>query len=372
MHIALIKTGALGDVVRTTALLPGFLRVAPDLDLTWITAPGARRLVDGLPEVARTVTIDEPPDAAWRREHYDWVISLDDGHEECALASSLSADRLSGGYLGPDGRRLYTPDVEPWFGMGILRPADRGGLGAANELKKVNTKTVATLLYECLGLPLPLGRTSLPLTDADREMARSWLSHSGPKGSGSRVGMNTGAGGRWRFKSWGEGQTALLARRLHDEHGARVLVLGGEAEKDRNLAIAAEADRPGRVVAGPEGLDLMEFAALIEATDLLVTSDSLALHLGVASGRPVVSFFGPTSADEIEIYGHGEKVVTPLDCRCCYLKDCDIRPHCMQSIPVEIMLEAAERWIPAPRPDSAGDRGALRGHRHLNQEGHST
>ena len=93
----------------------------------------------------------------------------------------------------------------------------------------------------------------------------------------------------------------------------------------------------------------VDFAALIGRLDLLVTSDSLALHLAVAQGRPVVCFFGPTSASEIELYGHGEKVVTPLGCQCCYLKDCNIRPHCMASISVEEMLAAARRWLPACR-----------------------
>jgi heptosyltransferase-2 len=357
MHIALIKTGALGDVVRTTSLLPGLRRGDAVIDLTWITAEEARCLVDGLQDVTRTVAIDDPEDAPWRHARYDWVISLDDGHEECALASSLRAERLSGGYLGPDGRRLYTSDLEPWFGMGILRPAHRGGLDAANALKKTNTKTVATLLYECLGLPLPPGRIRVPLADAHRDAAHRWLSESGPRGTGPLVGVNTGAGGRWRFKSWGEGQTALLARRLHDQHGARVVLLGGEAEAGRNNAISDEAARPGGIVAGPTGMDLLEFAALIEATALLVTSDSLALHLGVAVGRPVVSFFGPTSAEEIEVYGYGEKVVTPLDCRCCYLQDCDIRPHCMQMISVDMLMAAVARWLPVvARGPIADDR----------------
>jgi len=345
MRIALIKTGALGDVVRTTALLPGLRRLSPALDLTWITAPGAIDLVHGLADVSLACRIDDPDDAPWRHRRYDWVISLDDGEEECRLASKLTSDRISGGYLGPDGSRLYTEDVEPWFGMGILRPASRGGLNEANALKKINTKTVATLLYESLGLPTPIGQTSLPVAERHRSRARGWLESVGWGLDRPLVGMNTGAGGRWRFKSWGESQTAELARRVHDKHGAKVVLLGGSAEASRNEDIASLAGRGG-VIAGPTDLGLLEFTALIEQCDLLVTSDSLALHLSVAVGRPVVAFFGPTSADEIETYGLGEKVVTHLECRCCYLKDCDVRPHCMQSISVDRMEQSVARWLP--------------------------
>ncbi len=346
MRVALIKTGALGDVVRTTAILPGLFRLDPEMELTWITAPGALELVHGLRGVAEAVRLDDPADAPWRSRAYDWVISLDDGRDECELASSLESPKISGGFLGPDGNRLYTEDVEPWFGMGILRPASRGGLEAANALKKVNTKTVAALLYQCLGLPGPVGRTSLPVGEAHREVASSWAASRGWDAETPLVGMNTGAGGRWRFKSWGQDQTALLARRLHDERGVRVVILGGEAEADRNSSIVTEADRPGAIVAGPSGLSILEFAALIERCSLLVTSDSLALHLAVAVDRPTISFYGPTSADEIETYGKGEKVVTPLGCRCCYLKDCEVRPHCMQSIDVETLATAVAGWLP--------------------------
>jgi heptosyltransferase-2 len=348
MRVALIKTGALGDVVRTTALLPGLRRLAPDLELTWVTAPGAVDLVRGHPDVARTALIDAPDDASWRHEHYDWVISLDDEPEMCCLASRLSASRRSGAYETELGERSYTADVEAWFGMGILRPVSQGGLDRANALKRLNDRTVADLLYETLGLPLPIGKTFIDVPDHLDDQARHWLSDAGLGDASPVIGMNTGAGGRWRFKSWGEDQTATLAQSLHDEHSAGVVILGGPAEERRNGNIVRAADRPG-VIAGETDLGLLEFTALIGRCDLLITSDTLALHLAVARGVPVVSFFGPTSMAEIELYGRGEKVVTPLDCRCCYLRDCDAKPNCMQAIRVEDLRRAANRCLIAGR-----------------------
>ena len=346
-NLALIKTGALGDVVRTTALLPGLRRQNPDLELTWITAAEATDLVQGHPNVARVVTIDEPADAAWRRESYDWVLCLDDGLAECRLASSLLAARRSGGYEAADGTQRYTDDVAPWFGMGLLRPEKQGGLEYANLLKKANRETFGAIFYRALGLPGPVARPFVPLEPARVVKARSWLERTGLSRIAPRIGLNTGAGGRWRFKSWGEEQTADLAGRLVDEFGAVVVVLGGPAEQARNQSIVSAAGSPN-VVATPNDLGLLDFTALIDQCDLLVTSDSLALHLGVARRRPVVPFFGPTSDAEIDLYGCGEKVVTPLGCRCCYLSDCAVRPHCMQSISAQDLIQAIRRSLTSP------------------------
>jgi len=353
MRVALIKTGALGDVVRTTALLPGLRRLDPKLELTWITAPGALELVQGHPDVLRAVVIDDDPDAAWRHERYDWLLSLDDDVEACRLASQLGAARLSGAYETPQGERRYTADLEPWFGMGILRPRELGGLDEANALKKRNAKTVATIFYETLGLPFPVGRPYVGLAARYIEAARRLLANLGLSGGSPLIALNTGAGARWEFKSWGEDQTAELAQRLHDELGVGVLVLGGSAERERNQRIVARAGR-SRVVEAPTNLELLAFTALIGLCRVLVTSDSLALHLGTALDMPVIAFFGPTSGAEIDVYGRGEKIITPLECRCCYLKTCDIRPHCMQSIGLPTLFEAVRHWLPQSR--LPGDR----------------
>src|SRR5262245_3269337 len=146
MRVALIKTGALGDVVRTTALLPGLRRLDPGLSLTWITMRPALDLVCHHPDVAHAVLLDDPDGASWRHNAYDWIISLDDGADECRLATRLASlapgTKLSGAFEDFDGRRRYTADVDPWFGMGILRPPELGGLDRANELKRLNSRTV--------------------------------------------------------------------------------------------------------------------------------------------------------------------------------------------------------------------------------------
>ena len=348
MRIAVLKVGALGDVLRTTALLPGFRRLYPGLDLTWVTSAQALPLLEGNPLVQRTVDYREPGPREWAGLNYDWVISLDDDVEVCRLASKLSCRRLSGSYADGAGELRYTSDLEEWFGMGRLRRPEDGGLERANQLKRINTDDYGSILYRGLGLPLPVEPPALTVPEEDKARVRDWI-RANNLAARTLIGLNTGAGDRWKYKSWGIDQTVELARQLSHRPGTAAVVLGGEAERSRNQEIAARAGSPG-VIAAPCDLSLLSFAALIGNLAVLVTSDSLAMHIGIALERPVVAFFGPTSSSEINLFGRGEKIATQLECRCCYLPDCDVRPHCMQSISVERMSAAVLHSIGAPGP----------------------
>ncbi len=91
---------------------------------------------------------------------------------------------------------------------------------------------------------------------------------------------------------------------------------------------------------------IRQFQALIGRCDLIVSGDSLGMHLAIAEKRPVVVLFGPTCPQEIELYGRGEKIVSPLACAPCYRAECDRGPTCMQAIEPETVVAAVKRWLP--------------------------
>jgi heptosyltransferase-2 len=342
MRVLIIKTGALGDVLRTTALLPALKRCYPDAEITWVAAPAALPLLEHNPLIDRLTLIDGAS-AAWRTDVYDWVISLDEEPAACRLASGLKTHRLSGAYTAADSTPRYTDDMAQWFGMGLLRPEGEGGLERANELKRENLSPYSTILYECLKLPPPVAHPQIIVPPESRRPAQAWLAGTSLAAYSGVVGINTGAGGRWALKKWGEEQTAALAVELNRKFNVGVVILGGEKEKERNERIERMAS--GRCVVAPTDWGLKCFSALVGLCRVIVTSDSLALHVAVASGVPVIAFFGPTSAAEIDLFESGRKVVTPLPCRCCYLRSCDVRPHCMESIELRDLVAAASDWL---------------------------
>lgn len=329
-RILILKTGALGDVLRTTSILPGLHARYPDAAITWVTAPAARPLVARHPLV-RDVHCVSPKDAqavAALAEPlggvvWDRLLSFDDEEPLCALASTLEARQVSGAYMRDDGARAYTEDVGPWFDMGLLSVH---GKERADELKVQNMRTHPAIFAEMLGIEM--GRPELPLPEEELAYAARFAAEHGLRARGRVVGLNTGAGGRWKTKEMPLDEVVELARELHVACLGEVtfLVLGGPDEAERNaqiLARLAALEPPVPAVDGRTDNGLERFGALIDLCDLLIVSDSMALHVALARDVRVVSFFAPTSAEEIELYGLGEKVVSTAPDYCSYRTDAD-------------------------------------------------
>lgn len=330
-RVLIIKTGALGDVIRTTSILPGLADLYPSLEVCWVTAPAARALIEHHPliDVVETMaTEDGDPlgqlatqlsaGGAWDR-----VLSLDDEYPMCKLASLLPSHTLSGATLDASGERVYTDDVAPWFDMGLL---SRHGKESADQLKIANQRTHPELFASMLGLDP--GRSGLFLTEEAREQARAFAVSCGLDSDRPLVGLNTGAGGRWRTKELPVQRTVEMARQIAAglDGACSFLVLGGLEERARNQALldGLRAAAPAvRVVDAGNDNGLLDFAAKIELVDLLVSSDSMALHMGIALQRKIVCFFAPTSAAEIDLYGQGEKVWSSAPDYCSYLPEAD-------------------------------------------------
>jgi len=331
-RIAILKTGALGDVLRTTSILPGLAARYPRLEVTWVTAPAAADLVRGNARVARVLTVDPRDPAAiaglgdaLADEAFDRVLSFDDEVDLCRLATRLAGGdvhaHVSGAYLDDAGERRYTPDVAPWFDMGLL---SAHGKEEADRRKVANRDSHPAIFARMLGVAM--GEPELGLEDDAVAFAADFAERTSLSARGPVVGLNTGAGGRWESKKLPVERVAELVRGLHAAREGRVgfLLLGGPDEQERNAAILAAAGGDGvHLVDGGTQNPLPRFAALVDRLDALVTSDSLALHVAVARRVPIVAFFAPTSAAEIELYGRGEKVQSTAPDYCSYRADAD-------------------------------------------------
>jgi heptosyltransferase-2 len=128
-----------------------------------------------------------------------------------------------------------------------------------------------------------------------------------------------------------------------DAFGAKVLLLGGPNEIERNREI--ETRSVVRVINTGNHNTFREFAALLNKCDLLVSGDTMAVHVAAALGVPVVVFFGNRLPDEIEIYGKGKKILTEMECRGCYKFKCEFEETCMDRLQAGTVFRAVEEVL---------------------------
>ncbi len=335
-RVLMVKLAATGDVLRTTAFLPAIHATWPGAKVTWLTRKSAAALFDGNPLVDEVLTTEDAVTAArLATETFD-VVLCPDADPDAAVLAAMAKGRERRGYVRDAAGHIVPlgPGAARWLAMGL-----------SDTSKQANTQTYQHLVAEVLGLePAAVREPILECSPADRSDVARFT--AALPGSGALIGLNTGAGGRWAYKQWTrEHQGTFL--RLATDAGLRVLLLGGpeEVATHREL-LAANAGRP--VFDGGNHNSYSRFAALVDHCKVVVTSDSLAVHVASARKVPAVVLFGPTSAAEIELYGRGSKIVPPgLDCLCCYLPRCDRVPHCQALIEPTVVLAAVQHWLTA-------------------------
>ena len=338
-HILIIKCGALGDVLRTTFIARGFKEQYPSCTITWLTKDNAQDILKNNPFV--DVLIPWSKKDSLLSHSFDRVISLDDELEMCTFASALQTKKLQGAFL-LEGKRAYTADVEQWFGMGLLRPAAEGGKEKADELKKKNRHSFQYLYAEMFHLPSSLDkRPILFLSIEELFFGQQLLEKYAIPSSQKIIGVNTGAGTRWLLKMLSIEKTVQVCHELAKD--ATVLLLGGTDEVERNQQIKALCPQDNIILVEATA-HIREFASILQVCDLIITGDTLALHIALALGKQTLVFFGPTSPWEIEMFGYGEKIFKDSSCLCCYKQTTEKKPSCIDLItPEDILIPAKQR-----------------------------
>jgi len=340
-RILIVKLDALGDVLRTTCLLPSLKRRSPDSHITWMTSKAAVPVLENNPYLDETLTMSAEGLARFQVESFDLVLNPDASKRSSALASLANGRDKRGYVLGENGQvRPLTREAVEWF-----------ELGARDDLKRMNRKTYQEHLHGICGVRPASQRIVLRLSEEERRSAGRFARLAGLGPETRLVGFNTGASSRWPRKRWPRERFLDLAAALRKIFDGRVLLLGGPLERETNRWIAATSGGFAVDSGGDHGL--RGYFALIDLCDVVVTGDTLGLHAALALGKRVVALFGPTSPWEIDMYGQGERIAAEMDCICCYRTDCVKSPGCMDRIGVETVLDATHRALECKVPTGA-------------------
>lgn len=288
------QTCSLGDVLRTTPLLSALKEQYPESNITWYVDAAAAGLLAGNPRIDKVLVHDPFVPFQLMRQQFDMVINLEKHPGICALADMVNGwnfygfriDVSTGKYLAYEKGQQFLDYIQT-----KLNPNPLGRCWQQN-------------LIEMLGLEWKQQSYTLgykPTTDIQYD-----------------VGLNHMIGPKWPTKKMPEEKWNQLAKELEKE-GLRISWQQGAN-------------------------NLNDYMDWLNSCEMIVTHDSLGLHLALALKRRVVALFGPTNPLEVHFYGLGEAVTGPsCPIMPCGKPDCKNRTHCMMEIPISKIIKSVHR-----------------------------
>ena len=141
-----------------------------------------------------------------------------------------------------------------------------------------------------IGLKLEVERRTLFPSTADQQRANVFWQEHGLPGK-FVVAMCLGAGKA--YKLWPVERFAAVADFLVEQYGAKILLVGSSADRDRSAALVAVVKHREAMVDAAGKFKLLEQAAVLKLCRLFVSVDTGPLYIADAMGVPVVDIAGP-------------------------------------------------------------------------------
>jgi lipopolysaccharide heptosyltransferase I len=367
-RILIVKPSSLGDVIHALPVAVALKEAFPAAKVDWVVSRAYAELVAAQPCVDDVLLFDR---GRWggrgfwrnRREWWQLVGALRSANYDVAidlqgLARSALLTRASGAAVR----------------LGLARAREFGRLGYTVTVTPREPEAHAVERYlqvlRALGVAPPAEpRFALSIPEEARQRVESELARE----LVTESILCVAPGARWETKRWPAERFAEAARRLAEEappgRGVRIIVVGTEEDRPLAQGICARV--------GEQALDwtgrtsLVELAALLHRSALLLTNDSGPMHLAAALGTPVVAVFGPTNPGRTGPYqapgkhphpptqrgpveeGRGEGAVagaravvvrSAVPCGPCYQRRCD-RPVCLEEVRVEDVVNEARALL---------------------------
>ena len=275
---------SLGDVIRATVILWALKEKYPDSHISWAVSAEAEPLLSGNPFIDRVLVWDQFLPFQLIREKYDILINLEKIPGLCAIADSVDA----------------------WTKYGFRFDSQTGSYDAYEK-----------------GLRF-IDYIESKKSDPDR-------------GAWQQVMIEMLGGVEWKGQKYIIGYKPKSTEQY--DIGLNYLVGSKWPSKGMQLeawqGIEKKLLASGYLVSWQQGQgNLYEYMEWINSCHLIISSDSLGLHIAFAFGKRIVGLFGPT--DPSEIYLYDESVVLRSECGCpempCWSARCLTGLNCMSNI----------------------------------------
>jgi heptosyltransferase-1 len=334
--ILIIRLSAIGDIVMASPVIRALRSRYPQAHIAWLVQPEVKELLLHDPALDEVIV--------WPRREWEqlWRQRLwrELWRAFRVFQRSLRARRFD---LAIDMQGLLKSGIWAWLSGAPARVGLDSREGSALLVNRVvrspdSRRISSEYLHLAGALGLDTGDFPLHLTisDADEAAALEIVRRHGLQGGYAVICPFTTR----PQKHWFEERWAELARRLLDQFGLPVLMLGGPGDRDAAACITRLA---GDCLIDLTGeTRLMQAAALIGRARLLVGVDTGLSHMGIALDTPTINLFGSTRPYLDTARPSAEVLYHPLPCSPCRRNPtCNGAFTCMRLITVEEVTGAA-------------------------------
>lgn len=272
------RTVNLGDVLRTTFILNYF----KDYHTTWLVDKNAIPLLKGNTYIHKILSSQDPEIEKLSAETFDIVINFEKTDDILSFCNSIKAKKFYGFKdNGDDQGNISVETTQLLF------------MSENVENRKKNKDCWQKVLAEAIG---------------KEWKGEGYILGYKPKNEKIHdIGFNWTTGKRWTNKAWPESYWKELEMMLRGQYS----------------------------ISWQQGFDdLYEYIDWINSCDLILTADTLGLHVGLALNKRVLGLFGPTSPHEFSFYGCGTYLLpdSPYECISCFNTACNKPKNCMDFI----------------------------------------
>lgn len=258
-NILIVKTGAAGDVLRTTFVLEP---LSAQYKVYWLTDPICLDLINNSLAVVYS-SVDKLEDI-----EFETIYCLEEEYELLnTIQSRLTYKSIIGCQIIDNQVTYKSPDTR-WFDMSLV---SKFGIQKANELKLNNINTFQELVAPIFDLTFTGQRYNSLKYNADDAVIVG------------DIAIAKTAGNKWPNKNWA----------YYDD-------------------LKLELERAGYVVNYlPNRSTIKHHIADIASHKLIICGDSLPMHIATALRIPSIALFTCTSPDEIYDYNLISKIISP-------------------------------------------------------------
>jgi len=327
--ILIVNLDAMGDVLMTTAQLPGIKRKYPVSTIYWITLKNAAGLLQNNPYIDKVFVYDFESLSIISSMEFDVVMNVDKSMRSGAIAMQVTAKERLGFGINANGQII---------------PLNKGAeynyqLGMDDNLKfRINQRTGEDYLAETFNLDYRRDDYVFHFTENELKFIEDYKNKIGINDNDEIIGLNTGCSLLFPNKKMTIEQHVALIEKFLSFNRFKILLVGGPEDEERNNNISDNFT--GKIINTPVNEGIRKGACYESIPQLIITGDSFGMHLAIALKKYVIAWFGLSCWTEIDLFDRGVKLYPEgLFCAPCWKKECPYNLECIQMVDLERIVK---------------------------------